>query len=501
MGRVVGRDPAGGLSPMAERAARTAKEAADARTRKVLLAILASGLVLQLASALSVFVLPAASPIPAEDMAPFTYLLATMASVLAGIMAVAGSVLILSMTLGTSVQRSHLGAIVLKDPDFRLAQTGAIVTILACCLALLLSHLPRVSHSATTVFLLSFGGYLQFGAVIVALVRLFRTIPTLLTQERLLGAALAQVDAPYLEARERRLLGVDATERGRADTLNDLIFAFRIAPGEADDPLVTVHDVLETVVAQSPASVVTTSVSLVARRLAELAREPHDRIYQLLVTPWFAELRVPVVRRGSPSVAFAYFDGWCGLLLAGREKGMEQFVGNAARSFVGAMRDVARAGLFDGAADRAMRPIARIVTSAGAEAASVGPWTAALVAWMREDVERDDGAFTRVLWHPVERVIGRLLLDLDREPALLPVLIHGLAGVVRIADRKGLETEAGESFALEVTGALARSAETLEIRAGVPGTTPELAARARRRAALLAEPAEAVAKLREQPAG
>jgi len=486
------------MSATAERDARDQKKAADARTRRILLSILAVGLVLQLSSVLAAFVLPAASPLPAEDMAPFTYLLATMASVLAGIMAVAGSVLILSMTLGTSVQRSHLGAIVLKDPDFRLAQTGALLTILACCLALLLSHLPRVAHSATTVFLLSFGGYLQFGAVIVALVRLFRTIPTLLTQERLLGAALAQVDGPYLEARERRLLGVDATERGRADTLNDLIFAFRIAPGDADDPLVTVHDVLETVVAQSPASVVTTSVSLVARRLAELADEPHDRIYQLLVTPWFAELRVPVVRRGSPSIAFAYFDGWCGLLLAGREKGMEQFVGNAARSFVGAMTEVARAGLFDGAADRAMRPLARIVTSAGGEAASVGPWVAALVAWMREDAERGDGAFTRVLWHPVERVIGRLLLDLDREPALLPVLVHGLAGVVRAAARNGLETEGGDPFALELTGAMARTAEALEIRAGVPGTSPELAGRARRRAALLGEPAEMLERLREK---
>ncbi|HQR67815.1 MAG TPA: hypothetical protein PLB02_10500, partial [Thermoanaerobaculia bacterium] len=420
------------------------------RTRVLLVALLGTGLAVQFGSVLWAFLSPAALAIPSEDMVPFTYLLGTMASVLAGIMAVAGSVLILSMTLGSPVQRSHLGGIVLTDPDFRLAQTGAIVTILACCLSLLLSHLPDVSHSGTTIFLLSFGGYLQFGAVIVALVRLFRTIPTLLTQERLLGAALSRLDAAYLASRERRLVGVDATERGRTENLNDLIFAFRIAPGEEDDPLVTVHDVLENVVMQSPASVVTTSLALVARKLADLVEAPHDRIYQLLVTPWLAELRVPVVRRGSPSIALAYFDAWGGLLRASRGNGMDQFVANSARPFVGALRDVARSGLFDGLADRALRPLARIVGESGVDAGVAGPWVAALVAWMREDAERGVGAFASVLWHPVERYVERLLADLDRDPPLLPVLVHGLTAFVRAAARSGLLTETGEPFDREV---------------------------------------------------
>jgi hypothetical protein len=462
-----------------------------ARTRAVLMTLLGLGLAVQLGSVLWAFGSPAAHPLPSEDMAPFTYLLATIASVLAGIMAVAGSVLILSMTLGTSVQRSHLGAIVLRDPDFRLAQTGAIVTILACCLALLLSHLPVVSHSGTSVLFLSLGGYLQFGAVIVALARLFRTIPTLLTQERLLAAALAKLDAGYLGTRERRLIGVDATERGRADTLNDLIFAFRIAPGAEDDPLVTVHDVLENVVGQSPASVVTTSLALVARKLAELAEASHDRIYQLLVTPWLAELRVPVIRRGSPSIALAYFDAWSGLLRAAREKGMARFTANAARPFVAALKDVARAGLFNGAADRALRPLARIVVETGTDPAVAGPWIGAVVAWMREDAERGDGAFVRVLWHPVERYVGRLFLDLEHDPPLLPVLVHGLAAVMRAAEKSGLSTDGVAPFDREIAAALEKGARELWARAEAPNLPPEAAARARRRAALLEEPDEA----------
>lgn len=464
------------------------------RTRILLVSILGAGLVIQMGSVLWAFLSPASRAIPSEDMVPFTYLLGTMASVLAGIMAVAGSVLILSMTLGSPVQRSHLGGIVLRDPDFRLAQTGAIATILACCLSLLLSHLPDVSHNGTTVLLLSLGGYLQFGAVIVALVRLFRTIPTLLTQERLLAAALGRLDANYLATRERRLLGVDATERGRTETLNDLIFAFRIAPGEEDDPLVMVHDVLENVVAQSPASVVTTSLVLVSRTLAELADAAYDRIYQLLVTPWLAELRVGVVRRGSPSVALAYFDAWGGLLRSARERGMEQFVANAARPYVGALKDVARSGLFDGLADRSLRPIARIVTESGPDVAVTGPWAGALVAWMREDAERGAGAFASVLWHSVERYVGRLLLDLDRDPPLLPVLVHGLASVARAAGRSGLANEAGEPFDREIVSALERNARALRVRAADPALPTGAADRARRRAALLAEPVETLRK-------
>jgi len=469
------------------------------RTRALLVTLLGTGLAIQLGSGLWAFLRPATRTIPSEDMVPFTYLLGTMASVLAGIMAVAGSVLILSMTLGSPVQRSHLGGIVLRDPDFRLAQTGAIATILACCLSLLLAHLPDISHSGTTVFLLSFGGYVQFGAVIVALVRLFRTIPTLLTQERLLAAALSRLDGTYLAARERRLLGVDATERGRTEALNDLIFAFRIAPGEEDDPLVTVHDVLENVVAQSPASVVTGSLALVARQLSELADAPHDRIYQLLVTPWLAELRVPVVRRGSPSVALSYFDAWGGLLRSARERGMDQFVANAARPYVAALRDVARSGLFDGLSDRALRPIARIVAETGPDAAVAGPWVAALVAWMREDAERGVGVFAGVLWHSVERYVGRLLLDLDRDPPLLPVLVHGLTAVVRAAARSGLLTEAGEPFDREVLSAFERDARALLSRAADASLGPEAADRARRRAALLAAPAEALARAGSGP--
>ena len=464
------------------------------RTRLLLVALLGTGLLVQMGSVVFAFLSPASLAISSEDMVPFTYLLGTMASVLAGIMAVAGSVLILSMTLGSPIQRSHLGGIVLRDADFRLAQTGAIATILACCLSLLLSHLPDVSHNGTTILLLSLGGYLQFGAVIVALVRLFRTIPTLLTQERLLAAALGRIDAAYLAGRERRLLGVDATERGRAETLNDLIFAFRIAPGEEDDPLVMMHDVLENVVAQSPASVVSTSLVLVSRTLAELAGAEHDRIYQLLVTPWLAELRVGVIRRGSPSAALAYFDAWGGLLRSARERGMDQFVANSARPYVGALKDVARSGLFDGLADRALRPIARIVTEAGSDLAVTGPWVGALVAWMREDAERGAGAFAGVLWHSVERYVGRLLLDLDRDPPLLPVLVHGLVSVARAAERSGLTNEAGEPFDREVVSALDRDARALRARAADPALPPGAAERARRRAALLDEPVEAFRK-------
>jgi hypothetical protein len=118
----------------------------------------------------------------------------------------AGSVLILSLTLGTSVQRSHLGSMILGDEDFRIAVSGAIATILAACLALLAAHLPAVSHNPASIFLLSLGGVAEFGVDAVALARLFRRIPRLLTQEMLLETALARVDAAYLVAQEERLL-------------------------------------------------------------------------------------------------------------------------------------------------------------------------------------------------------------------------------------------------------------------------------------------------------
>ncbi len=460
------------------------------KTRRILVSFLVAGIVIQ-AVAILWAIFGKAEPVAVESMVPFTYLLSTMATVPAGIMAVAGSVLILSMTLGSPVQRSHLGAIVLKDADFRLAQSGAVVTILACCLALLLSHLPFVSHSAMSLLVLAFGGYLQFGAVLIALTRLFRTIPTLLTQERLLDTALRKLDAAYLSGREQRLLGVDATEHGRTERINDLIFAFRIAPGEADDPLVTIHDVLENVVSQSPPSVVTFSLNLVSRKLAEVIDTSHDRICQLLVTPWFSELRVPVVRRASPSVALTYFDAWANLLRAGREKGMDGFVANTARSFVGALKDVARAGLFESAADRALRPLARLVSEVSANPAVAGPWMGAVVVWMREDTERGEGIYARVLWNPVERYVGRLARDLDRETPVLAVLVHALTAVVRASVRHGLVTESGDPFDKEISSTLERLARELRLRAEDPNSPPVVSARARRRAELLFEPVEA----------
>ncbi len=460
------------------------------QTRRLLIGLIVAGLTVQ-AGAILWAVFSKGEPVPAEAMAPFTYLLSTMASVPAGIMAVAGSVLILSMTLGSPVQRSHLGAIVLKDPDFRLSQAGAVTTILACCLALLLSHLPFVSHSQTSLVILAFGGYLQFGAVLVALVRLFRTIPTLLTQERLLDSALGKLDADYLSGRERRLLGVDSTERGRSDRLNDLIFAFRIAPGEADDPLVTIHDVLENVVSQSPPSVVTFSLTLVSRKLTEVVDTSHDRICQLLVTPWFSELRVPVIRRSSPSVALTYFDAWANLLRAAREKGMDGFVANSARSFVGALKDVARAGLFESAADRALRPLARLATEIGGNSAVAAPWMGAIVIWMREDAERGDGTYARVLWNPVERYVGKLARDLDHETPVLAVLAHALTAVVKASVRRGLVTESGDPFEKEIADTLEKLTRELRARAEDPKTSRETAVRARRRAELFLEPVEA----------
>jgi hypothetical protein len=213
-----------------------------------------------------------------------------------------------------------------------------------------------VSHSAQSVFALSLGGVVEFAAVVVALARLFQRIPKLLTQETLLDSSLAGVDAAYLATQERRLLGDDASDRGRAEVLNDLIFSFRIYPVDTDDPLVTVHDVLENVLTESPASVATTSLDLVATRFSELASKEHDRVYQLLVTPWFSELRIAVIRRGSPSIALAYFDLWADVLISCHQKSLALFFANSARPFVAALNQVARAGLSRARGTRAPAP-------------------------------------------------------------------------------------------------------------------------------------------------
>lgn len=477
MGRVFGGSQARVSAAPAE---------AAARMRRTIVALLLVGVAVQLAGLIvAAFGTGLRGP-QSEDMVPFTYLLATIASVLAAVIAMAGSVLILSLTLGTSVQRSHLGSMILGDEDFRIAVAGAIVTILAACLALLAAHLPAVSHNASAIFLLSLGGVVEFSADAVALARLFRRIPRLLTQEMLLETSLARVDAAYLVAQENRLLGSSATERARLDVLNDLIFSFRVIPVEADDPLVTVHDVLESVLAQSPASVAAMSLELASRRFADLAEPSHDQIYQLLLTPWLAELRVAIIRRGSPSLALAFFDLWADVLVATREKGLARFYAHAARPFVTAMKDVARAGLFEGAGGRVLRPLVRAMAAGGNDPASVGPWAGALVVWMREDAEKGSGAWTRVLWNPVENVLELYLDDLSQEIPLLDVLVHGLTGVLRAAARAGLETGGGKPFALKL--ALRARRAQLELAALERRGPEPQAARARRRIELLQDP-------------
>ena len=382
---------------------------------------------------------------------------------------------------------------ILGDEDFRIAVSGAIATILAACLALLAAHLPAVSHNTVAIFLLSLGGVVEFGVDAVALARLFRRIPRLLTQEMLLETALARVDAAYLVAQEERLLGSAASERARLDVLNDLIFSFRVYPVEADDPLVTVHDVLESVLAQSPASVAATSLALASRRFEDLAEPSHDQIYQLLVTPWLAELRVAIVRRGSPSIALAFFDLWADVLVASREKGLTRFYAHAARPFVTAMRDVARAGVFEGAGGRLLRPFVRAMSAGGSDPASVGPWAGALVVWMREDAEKGDGTWTRLLWNPVENVFELYIEDLSREFPLLDVLVHGLTGVLRAAARSGVETGDGRPFALKI--ALRARRAQLDLEALLAAAPEGESARARRRIALLQDPIDAALAL------
>ncbi len=461
--------------------------------RRAIVVLLFVGASIQVAGLLVATFGPGLRGIQSEDMVPFTYLLATIASVLAAVIAMAGSVLILSLTLGTSVQRSHLGSMILGDDDFRIAVSGAIVTILAACLALLAAHLPAVSHSPVAIFLLSLGGVIEFGVDAVALARLFQRIPRLLTQEMLLETALLRVDAAYLVAQEDRLLGPSASERARLDVLNDLIFSFRVYPVEADDPLVTVHDVLESVLAQSPASVAATSLALASRRFEELAEPSHDQIYQLLVTPWLAELRVAIVRRGSPSIALAFFDLWADVLVAAREKGLSRFYAHAARPFVTAMRDVARAGVFEGAGGRLLRPLVRAMSAGLSDPASVGPWAGALIVWMREDAERGDGTWTRLLWNPVDNVLDLYLDDLSKEIPLVDVLVHGLTGVLRAAARAGVETGDGRPFALKI--ALRARRAQLELETLLASAEQPEAARAVRRIALLRDPIDVAVAL------
>lgn len=89
----------------------SAASAPSARVRRAIVTLLLVGALVQLAGLLvAAFSGPGLRASQSEDMVPFTYLLATIASVLAAVIAMAGSVLILSMTLGTSVQRSHLGS-------------------------------------------------------------------------------------------------------------------------------------------------------------------------------------------------------------------------------------------------------------------------------------------------------------------------------------------------------------------------------------------------------
>jgi len=472
---------------------RAARPDAGSRRRRLVVGLLLAGVALQLAGLAVAAVGTDLRAPQSEDMVPFTYLLATIASVLAAVVAMAGSVLILSLTLGTAVQRSHLGSMILADEDFRTAVAGAMVTIVAACLALLAAHLPPVAHNATAIFLLSGGGVVEFGGCILGLARLFQRIPRLLTQESLLESSLAHVGAEYLVAQENRLLGAGATSQSRRDVLNDLIFSFRVYPVETDDPLVTVHDVLENVLSQSPASVVATSLAQVSARFTALAGETHDQIFQLLVTPWLAELRVAVVRRGSPSVALAFFDLWADVLVAARERGMPGFYAHSARPFVASLRHVAHAGLFEEAGGRVLRPLVRVMAAAGNDLAALGPWAGALVGWMREDAEKGRGEWTRVLWNPVESVFERALEDPERGAPLLGALVHGLTGVARAAGRAGIETGGGRPFALKIATRMRRA--QVDLAGLAAASAPEAQERLRDRIVLLGEPIAAVVAL------
>jgi hypothetical protein len=163
------------------------------------------------------------------------------------------------------------------------------------------------------------------------------------------------------------------------------------------------------------------------------------------------------------------------------------------------MRDVARAGVFEGAGGRLLRPFVRALSAGGDDPASVGPWAGALIVWMREDAEKGDGAWTRLLWNPVENVFELYVDDLSKEIPLLDVLVHGLTGVLRAAARAGVETGDGRPFALKL--ALRARRAQLELQA-VLDSAPEVeGARARRRIALLQDPIDvAIALAATHPA-
>ena len=78
----------------------------DAGRRRLVTSLLLAGVALQLAGLLVAAVGTDLRGPQSEDMVPFTYLLATIASVLAAVVAMTGKVLIMSITLSTTVQRS-----------------------------------------------------------------------------------------------------------------------------------------------------------------------------------------------------------------------------------------------------------------------------------------------------------------------------------------------------------------------------------------------------------
>jgi hypothetical protein len=242
--------------------------------------------------------------------------------------------------------------------------------------------------------------------------------------------------------------------------------------------------------------VVATSLAQVSARFTALAGPTHDQIFQLLVTPWLAELRVAVVKRGSPSVALAFFDLWADVLVAARDRKMPGFYAHSARPFVASLRHVAHAGLFEEAGGRVLRPLVRVMGAARNDLPALGPWAGALVGWMREDAEKGRGEWTRVLWNPVENVFERAVEDPGRDTPLLGALVHGLSGVARAAGRAGIETGGGRPFALKIATRMRRA--QMELAETAAATGPEAEERVRDRIVLLGEPIAAVVALAAQ---
>ena len=85
------------------RAAARVHTGSGRRIRATVVLCIAVGIAIQLLALVWAFMHRDGRAPQSEDMVPFTYLLATIASVLAAVMAMAGSVLILSLTLGSSV--------------------------------------------------------------------------------------------------------------------------------------------------------------------------------------------------------------------------------------------------------------------------------------------------------------------------------------------------------------------------------------------------------------